>query len=155
MRLPYKLLLVPALALSAAAQAIPNIWSSGFGQGVTEYLIKNQQNAAFSLNCTTNPDAQNVLQHSVLIDLPDGSRADSHDEQTSITVVMDDQQFPIPASLGWRNGDNAWISFIDALGNTAAFDVYVNDKKAGSFTPGTGNTRKVLNDLSGCRNTIA
>lgn len=133
--------------------AVPNMWSSGFGQGVTEYLITNQQNATFNLNCTTNPDAQNVLQHSVLIDLPDGNRADSRDEQTSITVVMDDQQFPIPASLGWRNGDNAWISFIDALGNTAAFDVYVNDKKVGSFTPGTGNTRKVLNELSGCRNT--
>lgn len=143
------------LLFSINSYAVPNMWTSGFGQGVTEYLISSPENVFFNLNCTTNPDAQNILQHSVLIDLPDGSRADSRDEQTSITVVMDDQQFPIPASLGWRNGDNAWISFIDSLGNTAAFDVYVNDKKAGSFTPGTGNTRKVLNDLSGCRNTVA
>ena len=141
------------LLFSITSFAVPNMWTSGFGQGVTEYLISSSENVVFNLNCTENPDAQNILQHRVLIDLPDGNRVDSRDEQTSITVVMDDQQFPIPASLGWRNGDNAWISFIDALGNTAAFDVYVNDKKAGSFTPGTGNTRKVLNELSGCRNT--
>ncbi|WP_250150896.1 DUF4942 domain-containing protein [Photorhabdus akhurstii] len=91
MRLPLKTLLVPVLALATTAQAIPNMLSSGFGLGVTEYLITNQQNVVFSLNCTTNPDAQNVLLHSVLIDQPGGNRVDSRDEQTSITVVMDDQ----------------------------------------------------------------
>lgn len=133
--------------------AVPNMWSSGFGQGITEYLITNPENVVFNLNCTMTPDEQNTLQHNVLIDLPDGTRVDSRDDKTTITVVTDDQQFPLPSSLGWRNGDNAWIQFIDALGHAATFDVYVNDKKVGSFTPGIKNTEKELDDLSGCRNT--
>jgi hypothetical protein len=36
----------------------------------------------------------------------------SHDDGTTITVVMDHQQYVIPSSLGWRNGDNAWFDFI-------------------------------------------
>ncbi|HEJ7125227.1 TPA: hypothetical protein SMF65_002918 [Serratia marcescens] len=133
--------------------AVPNMWASGFGQGITEYLITNPENVVFNLNCTVNPDEQNILQHNVLIDLPDGTRADSHDDKTAIMIVTDDQQFPLPSSLGWRNGDNAWIQFIDALGNAATFDVYVNDKKVGHYSPGIKNTKKELEDLSGCRNT--
>lgn len=133
--------------------AVPNMWASGFGQGITEYLITNPENVVFNLNCTMNPDEQNILQHNVLIDLPDGTRADSHDDKTAIMIVTDDQQFPLPSSLGWRNGDNAWIQFIDALGNAATFDVYVNDKKVGHYSPGIKNTKKELEDLSGCRNT--
>lgn len=153
MRLPLAVLMVSTLVSATTAQAIPNMWTSGFGQGVTEYLITNSENVVFNLNCTMNPDEQNTLQHNVLIDLSDGTRVDSRDDKTAITVVTDDQQFPLPSSLGWRNGDNAWIQFIDALGHAATFDVYVNDKKVGSFTPGIKNTKKELDDLSECRNT--
>lgn len=153
MRLPLAVLMVSTLVSATTAQAIPNMWTSGFGQGVTEYLITNSENVVFNLNCTMNPDEQNTLQHNVLIDLSDGTRVDSRDDKTAITVVTDDQQFPLPSSLGWRNGDNAWIQFIDALGHAATFDVYVNDKKVGSFTPGIKNTKKELDNLSECRNT--
>ncbi|HHG7068705.1 hypothetical protein [Klebsiella pneumoniae] len=153
MRLFYGILMVSILTSATTAQAIPNMWSSGFGQGITEYLITNPENVVFNLNCTMTPYEQNTLQHNVLIDLPDGTRVDSRDDKTTITVVTDDQQFPLPSSLGWRNGDNAWIQFIDALGHAATFDVYVNDKKVGSFTPGIKNTEKELDDLNACRNT--
>lgn len=145
--------LIIALLFPLTASAIPNMWTSGFGQGITEYLITSSESVVFNLNCTMTPDEQNTLQHNIIIDLPDGTRVDSRDDKTTITVVTDDQQFPLPSSLGWRNGDNAWIQFIDALGHAATFDVYVNDKKVGSFTPGIKNTKKQLNDLSGCRNT--
>ncbi len=153
MRLSHVILMVSTLVSATTAQAIPNMWTSGFGQGVTEYRITSPENVIFNLNCTMNPDEQNILQHHVLIDLPDGTRADSHDDKTAITIVTDDQQFPLPYSLGWRNGDNAWIQFIDALGHAATFEVYINDKKAGGFNPGLKNTKKELSDLSDCRNT--
>ncbi|MDU3693887.1 MAG: hypothetical protein E7G14_01915 [Klebsiella michiganensis] len=142
-----------ALLFPLTASAIPNMWTSGFGQGITEYFITNSENVVFNLNCTMTPDEQNTLQHNVLIDLPDGTRVDSRDDKTTITVVTDDQQFPLPSSLGWRNGDNAWIQFIDAIGNAATFDVYVNNNKLGSFRPGLKNTQKELSDLSECRTT--
>lgn len=146
---------VIALLFPLAASAVPNMWTSGFGQGVTEYLITNPENVVFNLNCTMNPDEQNILQHSVYLTLPDGTSVNSRDDGTEITVVMDNSQYPLPSFLGWRNGDNNWVSFIDALGQAATFDVYINDKKAGTFSPGLKNTQKELSDLSGCRITHA
>ncbi|HDF5713673.1 TPA: hypothetical protein PC630_001546 [Klebsiella variicola] len=145
--------LIIALLFPLTASAIPNMWTSGFGQGITEYLITSSESVVFNLNCTINPDEQNTLQHNVLIDLPDGTRVDSHDDKTAVTVVMNDRQFHLPSSLGWRNGDNAWIQFIDAIGDAATFDVYVNNNKVGSFSPGLKNTQKELSDLSECRTT--
>ncbi|HGM5354980.1 hypothetical protein ABK935_18120 [Klebsiella aerogenes] len=145
--------LMIALLFPLTASAIPNMWTSGFGQGITEYLITNPENVIFNLNCTMTPDEHNTLQHNVLIDLPDGTRVDSHDDKTAVTVVMNDRQFHLPSSLGWRNGDNAWIQFIDAIGDAATFDVYVNNNKVGSFSPGLKNSQKELSDLSECRTT--
>lgn len=148
-------LLVTTLAFTGVAHAIPNMWTSGFAMGVTEYIITSPEKVVFNLNCTTSPDEQNVLQHSVYLTLPDGTSVNSRDDGTEITVVMDNSQYPLPSFLGWRNGDNAWVSFIDALDQAATFDVYVNDKKASTFSPGLKNTQKELSDLSGCRITHA
>lgn len=153
MRLPYVIFTAAILASVSTAQAIPNMWTSGFGMGVTEYIISSPEKVIFNLNCTGNPDEQNILQHGVLVTLPNGTMLDSHDDGTEITVVMDNSQFSLPSSLGWRNGDNAWVSFIDALGQSSNFDVYVSDKKVGTFSPGLKNTQKELSDLSECRTT--
>ncbi|HFZ1005388.1 TPA: hypothetical protein ACIJRN_004019 [Klebsiella aerogenes] len=151
MRLSHFTLATVLLASASAAQAIPNMWTSGFGQGITEYTLTSPEKATFYLNCTGNPDEQNVLQHHVILTLPDGRSADSHDNKTTITVVTNGRQYPLPSSLGWRNGDNAWVSFIDALGQSSNFDVYVNNNKVGSFSPDLKNTQKELSDLSECR----
>ncbi|WFV98733.1 MULTISPECIES: hypothetical protein [Enterobacteriaceae] len=153
MRLPYVIVTLAMLASVSTAQAIPNMWTSGFGMGVTEYIISSPEKVIFNLNCTGNPDEQNILQHGVLVTLPNGTMLDSRDDGTEITVVMDNSQYPLPLSLGWRNGDNAWVSFIDALGQSSNFDVYINNNKVGSFSPGPENTQKELSDLSECRTT--
>lgn len=153
MRLPYVIVTLAMLASVSTAQAIPNMWTSGFGMGVTEYIISSPEKVIFNLNCTGNPDEQNILQHGVLVTLPNGTMLDSHDDGTEITVVMDNSQYPLPSSLGWRNGDNALVSFIDALGQSSNFDVYINNNKVGSFSPGLENTQKELSDLSECRTT--
>lgn len=153
MRLPYVIVTLAMLASVSTAQAIPNMWTSGFGMGVTEYIITSPDKVVFNLNCTGNPDAQNILQHGVDLTLLDGTSVSSHDDGTEITVVMDSSQYPLPSFLGWRNGDNAWVSFIDALGQSSNFDVYVNNNKVGSFSPGLKNTQKELSDLSECRTT--
>ncbi|WP_258134382.1 hypothetical protein [Escherichia coli] len=153
MRLSHCILTAAILASASTAHALPNMWTSGFGQGVTEYIITSPDKVVFNLNCTGNPDAQNILQHSVWLTLPDGTSVNSSDDGTEITVVMDNSQYPLPSFLGWRNCDNAWVSFINALSQAANFDVYVNDKKVGSFSPGLKNTQKELSDLSECRTT--
>ena len=141
-----------AVLLSAvpAAYAVPNIWSESFGMGVFEYIITGSQNTGLNISCTSNPDDTQVLQHSVLVTLPGGKILSSRDENTRITLVTGDEQYGVPSSLGWRNGDNAWVSFIDAIKKAISFDIYLNDKKVGSFSPSAGNVSKVLSDMSEC-----
>ena len=76
----------------------------------------------------------------------------SHDDGTTVTVVMDHKQYAIPSTLGWRNGDNAWYDFIMDIRKTGQFDVYVNDRKAGTFTVDLKNAEKVLSTLGDCSN---
>lgn len=78
MRLPYVIFTLAMLASVSTAQAIPNMWTSGFGMGVTEYIITSPEKVVFNLNCTGNPDAQNILQHGVDLTLPDGTSVSSH-----------------------------------------------------------------------------
>jgi len=106
-----------AVILSAVptAFAVPNIWHSGFGMGMSEYIITSPQHTGLNISCTSNPDENQVLQHSVLVTLPDGRTLSSQDDGTAITLVTGGEQYGVPASLGWRNGDNAWVSFIDAV----------------------------------------
>ena len=150
MRFIHTILPAGLMAFTITAQAVPNMWSSGFGMGITEYIITSPEQVMLNLSCTGNPDDQNILQHHVMLTLPDGTEADSQDEKTVMTVVTSDQQYPLPSSLGWRNGDNDWLSFIEAISKATSFDIYVNDNKVGHFAPSTGNVHKVLADMSGC-----
>ena len=43
MRLPYVIVTLAMLASVSTAQAIPNMWTSGFGMGVTEYIISSPE----------------------------------------------------------------------------------------------------------------
>ncbi|MFB5939433.1 hypothetical protein ACE6HT_10925, partial [Citrobacter freundii] len=102
-------------------------------------------------SCTTNPDEEDNLQHSVYITLPGGKGANSHEEDKTITLVTGDSQYPVPSSLGWRGADNAWFSFIEALSQASKFDIYINDDKVGSFSPSAENIRKELDGINECK----
>ncbi|MCW9614093.1 hypothetical protein [Klebsiella michiganensis] len=148
-------LIAALLSAVPTAYAVPNIWSSGFGMGVSEYIITGPQDTGLNISCTSNPDDTQVLQHSVLVTLPGGRILSSHDENTQITLVTGDEQYGVPRSLGWRNGDNAWVAFIDAVKKATSFEVWVNDKKVASFTPSASNVHKVLADMSACTSLTA
>lgn len=135
----------------SVAHAIPNMWISSDNHGWITHLINTKDKVTFSLDCATGPDENNILQHSVYVELANGKRLWSTDEKTKITVVADDSQYPLPTSLGRFNSNNNWLSFIDALAVAERFDVYVRDKKVGTFTPGLKNAKKELGTLSECK----
>lgn len=141
-------LLLSASLLTPAAMAIPNIWSSGFGQGIAEHVIKNEQGDTFTLSCdvgySDNGDLTGVS--FVLANGQDLSPADNH----KVELLIDGNGYWLPEKLGWRNGDNAWASFLEVITKASAFDVYVDDKKMASFSPTPQSTKTVLGDLSGC-----
>lgn len=141
-------LLLSTSLLTPAAMAIPNIWSSGFGQGIAEHVIKNEQGDTFTLSCdvgySDNGDLTGVS--FVLANGQDLSPADNH----KVELLIDGNGYWLPEKLGWRNGDNAWASFLEVITKASAFDVYVDDKKMASFAPTPQSIKTVLGDLSGC-----
>ncbi len=140
------------LLTSFNASAVTGLWQQGYGQGNTEYSVKDASGKMFTINCTENPDQNGIYQHSVFLTLAGDKAISSHDDSTDITVVMDHKQYAIPSTLGWRNGDNAWFSFIMGIRKARQFDVYVNDQKVGSFNPDVRNAQKVLPTLADCTN---
>ncbi|RYA57283.1 hypothetical protein DD594_24170 [Enterobacter cloacae complex sp. 4DZ1-17B1] len=147
-----RFVLVGVLLASFNASAIPGFWQQGYGQGNTEYSVTEASGKTFTINCTGNPDQNGFYQHSVFLTLADDKMVSSHDDDTTITVVMNHQQYIIPSSLGWRNGDNAWFSFIMDIRKAKQFEVYVNDRKAGTFSVDLTNAQKALPTLADCTN---
>ncbi|MCN5345803.1 protein YkfB [Escherichia coli] len=147
-----RFVLVGVLLASFNASAIPGFWQQGYGQGNTEYSVTEASGKTFTINCTGNPDQNGFYQHSVFLTLADDKMVSSHDDDTTITVVMNHQQYIIPSSLGWRNGDNAWFSFIMDIRKARQFEVYVNDRKAGTFSVDLTNAKKALPTLADCTN---
>lgn len=147
-----RFVLACSLFTSFTASAVPGFWQQGYGQGNTEYSVTDTSGKMFTINCTGNPDQNGFYQHSVFLTLTDNRMVSSHDDGTTVTVVMDHKQYAIPSTLGWRNGDNAWFDFIMDIRKTGQFDVYVNDRKAGTFTVDLKNAEKVLPTPGDCGN---
>ncbi|ASG46223.1 hypothetical protein KJI44_001519 [Escherichia coli] len=147
-----RFVLAGVLLASFNASAVPGFWQQGYGQGNTEYSVTDTSGKMFTINCTGNPDQNGFYQHSVFLTQTDNRIVSSHDDGTTVTVVMDHKQYAIPSTLGWRNGDNAWYDFIMDIRKTGQFDVYVNDRKAGTFTVDLKNAEKVLPTPGDCGN---
>ncbi|HAT1578032.1 hypothetical protein [Citrobacter braakii] len=147
-----RFMLATALFASFTASAVPGLWQQGYGQGNTEYSVTEVSGKTFTINCTGNLDQNGFYQHSVFLTFTGDKTVSSHDDGTNITVVMDHQQYVIPSSLGWRNGDNAWYNFINDIRKARQFEVYVNERKAGTFSADPTNAAKVLPTLGDCGN---
>lgn len=147
-----RFVLAGVLLMSFNASAVPGLWQQGYGQGNAEYSVTNSSGKMFTINCTENPDQNGIYQHSVFLTLAGDKTISSHDNSTDITVVMDHKQYAIPSTLGWRNGDNAWFSFIMDIRKARQFEVYVNDRKAGTFSVDLTNAAKALPTLADCTN---
>ena len=147
-----RFVLACSLFTSFTASAVPGLWQQGYGQGNTEYSVTDTSGKMFTINCTGNPDQNGFYQHSVFLTQTDNRMVSSHDDGTTITVVMNHQQYVIPSRLGWRNGDNAWYDFISDIRKARQFEVYVNDRKAGTFSIDPTNATKVLPTPGDCGN---
>jgi hypothetical protein len=147
---PYLKPLIFSATLVAAisAHAIPNIWNSEFGQGISANSIQNEQGDVFTINCDIGYSENGELT-GVNFTLANGQDLSPSDSNT-LELLIDGKAYWVPDSLGWRNGDNAWYSFREAIQGAAQFDVYVNQKKVASFAPSPQSTQTVLGDLSEC-----
>lgn len=127
----------------SATAGIFNMWKVGAGMGYVEYQIESSEGHVLMLSCEMYSD--DVPKHSVMVE-PRGKGA-WHWETNDIVIVVDGEQFPFPNSIGWRNGDNAWVSAIWALKDATEFQVWLNGTLIDTFKPSKKNIKSMASDM--------
>ncbi|ENV3271358.1 hypothetical protein ACFJ3F_003702, partial [Escherichia coli] len=72
-----------------------------------------------------------------------------------IIFIINGKKYSAPPVDGTRMNKNAWVYFIDAIGEATKLDVLVNGKKVDSYTANIKNEKKTLGNkfYGSCWNT--
>lgn len=137
------------LTVSAAvAHAESAQWERITVAGTDMFVIGN-----VSINCTSNPEDDGLLQHAVWI--YGHAKVPPSQYDTHISFVINGTEYPVPPINGSVENENLWTHFIEAIGETTKFDVLINGKKVDSYTTNIKNVKKVLGNkfYGSCWNT--
>lgn len=130
------------LFLSAGAHAIPNVWSSSFAQGFTEYGITNNDGYSIIIACNSvePDDYAEAIDH--------GFHVYKNDEsiEGNIEFLINDSSFYVPDGTKYRSAANAWNDLMTELEKATKFEIYINGKSGGIFTPSKKNIDKEISD---------
>lgn len=131
------------LFLSAGAHAIPNVWSSSFAQGFTEYGISNSNGYRILIACNAfvePADYAEAIDH--------GFYVYKNDEPVkgNIEFLIDDSPFYVPDGTKTRPEAGAWDALMSELRKATKFEIYIDGKSGGEFTPSEKNMQKEIPD---------
>ncbi len=132
-----------SFALTNTAQAIPNLWYSSFSHGTVENIIENSKGQTFNVSCTDGDNRHYVEFGS------GNTRYTNSDDNLDMQVLFDNGEvyyipsgdvLESPPTLTEQN----WNLFIYNLPKAKRFDVYINNKKKGTFIP---KNSKAIKDI--------
>lgn len=131
------------LLLSAGAQAIPNVWTSSFAQGFIEYGITNNNGYSIVVSCNSSvepDDYDDAIDH--------GLYTYKNDEKIegNIEFLIDGSSFFVPDGTKYRFAANAWNDLMAELEKATKFEIYIDGKSGGEFTPSKKNIDKEIPD---------
>ncbi len=110
------ILLSVVLTVSATvAQAESALWKRNSVAGTDMFSIGN-----VSINCTTNPEDNNLLPHYVWIYGHTPTPLNQYD--SDIIFIINGKEYPVPPVDGTRMNENKWVHFTDESPN----DFYQN-----------------------------
>lgn len=125
---------------SSSIFAIPNVWTSGFGQGWAVYRIENSQGDELFIACNAGYD--DTTDHDVTFTTKSGKRYSNFD------LLVDDRYVTPMGDTTTRNGENQWIKFVEAIKKGKSIEIYIANKKRATFKPRAGS-RSELTSLCG------
>ena len=129
------------LFLSTGAHAIPNIWTSSFAQGFTEYGITNNDGYRIIIACNSfvePDDYSEAIDHSFHV------YKDDQSIEGKIEFLIDGSSFYVPDGTKYRFAANAWNNLMTELGKATKFEIYIDGKSGGEFTPSKKNIGKEI-----------
>lgn len=127
---------------------IPNIWTSGWGQGWAEYNINNDKQQLLRISC--NVSANEESDHNITVNI-NGNEYSPTQPNISMAFVIDgNAYYPLHMETHNRNGANAWYKFTQAIGKGKKIEVYLNNEVVALFTPTLESVNKVAKDIANC-----
>ena len=138
-----KSIIIGSLALfcnTLFAAPLPNIWTTGFGQGWLEYNISNENKQSLRISCNVGYDDE--TDHNIVF-----STSSKEYSGEDLAFVMDgNAYYPLSMPTNTRNGGNNWYDFSTNIANAQKIEVYNENKKIGEFNPSKESSKKVLGD---------
>ena len=119
---------------------LPNIWTTGFGQGWHEYNISNENKQSLRISCNVGYDDE--TDHNIVF-----STSSKEFSGEDLAFIMDgNAYYPLSMPTNTRNGAEAWYQFSNDISKAQKIEVYSQDKKIGEFNPTKQSAKKVLGD---------
>ena len=119
---------------------LPNIWTTGFGQGWLEYNISNEKDQFLIISCNVGYDDE--TDHNIVF-----STSSKEFSGEDLAFIMDgNAYYPLSMPTNTRNGAEAWYQFSNDISKAQKIEVYSQDKKIGEFNPTKQSAKKVLGD---------
>jgi len=138
--------------LSIPTYAVPNVWTSAFTQGYTEYVLSNSKNQTIIVACNEYADIHS--DHGFHY-YPKGLNGNSLPLQ-NISILFDNSTVAYPPQDGGlptstRGGANEWINFTRAISKAKKIDLYSNNKLIATFTPTSNSVKSIARELAKCK----
>lgn len=138
--------------LSIPTYAVPNVWTSAFTQGYTEYVLSNSKNQTIIVACNEYADIHS--DHGFHY-YPKGLNGNSLPLR-NIRILFDNSTVAYPPQDGGlptstRGGANEWINFTRAISKAKKIDLYSNNKLIATFTPTSNSVKSIARELAKCK----
>lgn len=138
--------------LSIPTYAVPNVWTSSFTQGYTEYVLSNSKNQTIIVACNEYADIHS--DHGFHY-YPKGLNGNSLPLR-NISILFDNSTVAYPPQDGGlptstRGGANEWINFTRAISKAKKIDLYSNNKLIAAFTPTSNSVKSIARELAKCK----
>ena len=138
--------------LSIPTYAVPNVWTSSFTQGYTEYVLSNSRNQTIIVACNEYADIHS--DHGFHY-YPKGLNGNSLPLR-NISILFDNSTVAYPPQDGGlptstRGGANEWINFTRAISKAKKIDLYSNNKLIATFTPSSKSVKSIARELAKCK----
>lgn len=134
------------ISFSASVLSIPNVWTSGYAQGWSEYIITNNKGDTLLIACNIGAgEIGDGYDHNLTFTSKSGKKIDRSSDNLEV-LINGINASPGSMPTYTRNGANGWASFKSKIQKGKTIEIYISNQKVATFKP-TAASRKELNDL--------
>ena len=128
-----KLIFLLLISLTVTSQAAQDSWSTAFGQGYAEHILRNNEDRSKALRvmCVISPDSKEA--HHIILQQGNKNYSTLDRAQALAFQINEGQKIMPSNTMNWQNGANNWDTFIRDLSYSEKINVFSKGKKIATF----------------------